>query len=117
MKSGMPASPVLLCREPPSYRWVTASSCVWIWAKTLARFEPWVAASGRNPRAAGERHAAVQAQALDGGRLDQASSTDASPASPPEEMGALTRPDYTLVSTQLAALRREAAAASPALES
>ena len=70
-----------------------------------------------NALAACVRHAAVQAQALDCGRLDRASSTDASPASPREEMGALTPPDYTLVLTQLAAIRREAAAASPALES
>jgi GAF domain-containing protein len=63
------------------------------------------------------RHAAVHAQALNHERLDAASSTDAGPASPREEFGALTRPDYTPVLTQLAAIRREAAAASPALES
>jgi putative methionine-R-sulfoxide reductase with GAF domain len=63
------------------------------------------------------RHAAVQAQALNHGRLDAAPRTDASPVSPREEFGALTPPDYTPVLTQLAAIRREAAAASPALES
>jgi putative methionine-R-sulfoxide reductase with GAF domain len=63
------------------------------------------------------RHAAVQAQALNHEPLDAASSTDPSPASPREEFGLLTRPDYTPVLTQLAAIRREAAAASPALES
>jgi GAF domain-containing protein len=63
------------------------------------------------------RHAAVQAQALNHERLDAASSTDASPASPREEFGVLTPPDYTPVLTQLAAIRREAASASPALES
>jgi putative methionine-R-sulfoxide reductase with GAF domain len=61
------------------------------------------------------RHEAVQA--LDCGQLDRASSTDANPSSPGEEIGAPTRPDYTLVLTQLAAIRQEAAAASPALDS
>ena len=61
------------------------------------------------------RHAAVQA--LDCGQLDRASPTDANPSSPREEIGAPTRPDYTLVLTQLAAIRQEAAAASPALDS
>jgi putative methionine-R-sulfoxide reductase with GAF domain len=61
------------------------------------------------------RHAALQA--LDCGQLDRASSTDANPSSPGEEIGAPTRPDYTLVLTQLAAIRQEAAAASPALDS
>ena len=61
------------------------------------------------------RHAAVQA--LDCGQLDRASSTEANPSSPGEEIGTPTRPDYTLVLTQLAAIRQEAAAASPALDS
>jgi len=61
------------------------------------------------------RHAAVQA--LDCGQLDRASPTDANPGSPREGIGAPTRPDYTLVLTQLAAIRQEAAAASPALDS
>jgi GAF domain-containing protein len=69
-----------------------------------------------NALAACVRHAAVHAQALNHGPLD-AASTDASPASPRGDFGRLTSPDYTPVLTQLAAIRREAAAACPALES